>query len=130
MVKRGDKWQRKTSSAEYQQIKIDYYGEDKNLEHYRTIMNWQCELPMEERIEFIRMVLAQRTYYGFGNMFTEFVKYAKKRKRAASLTQKKEVFIALESIIGNSCFNGNIQNYSSWGGGVRETRISVSRDLP
>lgn len=60
-------------------------------------------------------MLRERPYYGLGNVLTEFIKYANKRRRAATLEQKKEAFIAIERIIGNSCYNGNIQNYSSWG---------------
>lgn len=98
-----------------EKIKTDYYGEEKNLNYYHAIMARQCDLTKDERIAFIRAVLAERPHYGLGNVLTEFMKYAKKHQRAASLEQKREVFVEIERIIGNSCYNGNIQNYSSWG---------------
>lgn len=38
---------------------------------------------------------------------------AKKLSKAIS-KKKKELLLKLENIIGNSCYNGNIQNYYMW----------------
>lgn len=92
---------------------------ESELDAYRKLLNFSVDGLESEVIEEWKSQASQENegYYA-GQL--EFVE-GKARKHASIVSTRaqidpiKNLLIELEKIIGNECYNGNIQNYGSWG---------------
>lgn len=89
------------------------------LDAYRELLNFSVEGLAPEIIEEWK-AQARRENEGYYAGQLEFLQ-GKARKHASIIATReqidpiKKLLIELEEIVGNECYNGNIQNYGSWG---------------
>ncbi|MCR4159969.1 hypothetical protein NUK34_14025 [Kerstersia gyiorum] len=96
-----------------------YESVESELSAYREISAYSVEGVSSETIDEWREQ-AREQYEGYYSGELEFLN-SKKRKHLSVIETRtqidpiKSLLVELEAIIGNECYNGNIQNYSSWG---------------
>ena len=92
---------------------------ESELDAYRGLFNFSVEGLAPEFIEEWKAE-ASRENEGYYAGQLEFLQ-GKARKHASIIATReqidpiKKLLIELEEIVGNECYNGNIQNYGSWG---------------
>lgn len=92
---------------------------ESELDAYRELLDFSVEGLAQEVIEEWK-TQAKRENEGYYAGQLEFLQ-SKARKHASILATREQIdpiktlLIELEKIVGNECYNGNIQNYGSWG---------------
>lgn len=92
---------------------------ESELSAYRTLLVFSGEWLSQEVIDEWK-TQARKEHEGYYAGQLEFLEN-KVRKHASILATRQQIdpiknlLIELEKIVGNECYNGNIQNYGSWG---------------
>lgn len=139
--------------------KDNYYGNweervefiEEEISALREIENISKDTIDKQLLDKLKKDASAQNEYSFTAQL-EFIqdkirKIESSQKIKTEIEPIKDILIAIEDIIGNSCYNDNIQNYSSWGelesvgrsfrypvkfsnGENEYKRRSVSKDIP
>lgn len=89
------------------------------LSSYREVLQFSADSVSQEVIEEWKAEAGKENEGDFAGQLDFLKRKAKKHASIRATRQQidpiKTLLIELEQIVGNECYNGNIQNYGSWG---------------
>lgn len=87
----------------------------KEIDAAIVIRNFTVPGIAAELIHKWKREVAKRNKCSFARQLSELNRMCKRYLRELEIDSIKPILLALEKVIGNACYNGNIQNYESWG---------------
>lgn len=109
----------KTAQESFEDWSEIFDAVDSELSAYRNVLGFSVEGIAQETIDEWK-IEAQEEHEGYyagqlESLENKSRKHASIRATRQQIDPIKTLLIELEQIFGNECYNGNIQNYGSWG---------------